>query len=109
MNEKMIPVNEKIHHILAELFSQGLEIPIEFFISVVKINCAPDLRSAKVFVSILPFAKAEEGLQWLIDNRKQIQGLFGNKVNLKFTPMLKFIIDESEETADEIFSIMDKL
>lgn len=109
MNERMLQVNEKVHHILAELFSQGIEIPIEFFISVVKVDCAPDLRSAKVYVSILPFPKSEEGLQWLIDNRKQIQGLFGKKANLKYTPMLKFIIDESEQTADEIFSIMDKL
>lgn len=105
----MPQINEKVHHILAELFSQGIEIPVEFFISVVKVACAPDLRTAKVFVSILPFVKSEEGLQWLIDNRKQIQGLFGKKANLKYTPMLRFVIDESEEGADEIFSIMDKL
>lgn len=109
MTDRMLQINEKIHHLLAELFSQGIEIPVEFFISVTKISCAPDLRSAKVFVSILPFDKSEEGLQWLIDNRKQIQGLFGKKANLKYTPMLKFVIDESEEGADEIFSLMDQI
>lgn len=105
----MIQVNEKIQHVLAEIFSKEAEIPTDYFISVTKIDCAPDLRSARVFISILPFNKSEEGLEWLIDNRKIIQGLFGKKVNLKYTPILRFVIDESEQAADEIYSIMDNL
>lgn len=105
----MIQLNEKIQHVLAELFSQEAEIPTEYFISITRIDCAPDLRTAKVFVSILPFDKSEEGLDWLINNRKTIQGLFGKKIKIKYTPILKFIIDDSEQKADEIYSIMDNL
>lgn len=109
MSDRMLQVNEKIQHALAEIFSLEAEIPKEYFISVTKVDCTADLRHAKVFVSILPFNKSQEGLDWLIENRKLIQGFFGNKIKLKYTPILKFVIDESEQKAEEIYTIMDNL
>ncbi len=105
----MPQVNEHIQKVLSELFSLEIEIPTEFFISISKVKCAPNLRSAQVFVSILPFDKASDGLDFLKKNRKLIQGLFGKKINLKYTPILKYEIDDTEERTDKIYSIIDNL
>lgn len=109
MSERMLHINERIQRVLAQVLSTEAEIPADYFISVTKVRCATDLHHATAYVSILPFAKAEEGLEYLNKNRKLIQGIFGNKVNLKYTPILNYKLDESEEVADKIYSIIDNL
>jgi len=109
MSERMLHVNERIQQVLAEVLSKEAEIPAEYFISVTKVNCAPNLRNAFVSVSIFPFTKAKEGLEYLNKHKRFIQGLFGEHINLKFTPVLEYRLDESEQTADEIYQIIDHL
>ncbi len=102
-------VNERIQLVLAEVLSKEAEIPSDFFVSVVKVKCAPNLKNACVFLSIFPFAKAQEGLEFINKNKKRIQGLFGEKVNLKFTPILEYRLDDTEEMTDNIYRIIDHL
>ena len=105
----MLQVNEKIQRTLALIFSQEFEIPIEFFLTVTRVDCAPDLKNAKVLLSVLPFNKSKDALLYLIHNRKEIQRLLGKRVNLKYTPILKFVIDEQTQKADEIYTTLDSL
>jgi ribosome-binding factor A len=109
MSERMPQVNERIQRVLAEVLSTEAEIPSDFFISVTKVKCAPNLRHALIFVSVLPFAKSKEALEFLTKNRKLIQGFFGGKINLKYTPILEYKLDETEEITDQIYSIIDNL
>jgi ribosome-binding factor A len=109
MSDRMLQVNEKVQRILARLFSEEIEIPLEYFISIVKVDCAPNLRTADVYISVLPFNRKDDAIKFLIGHRQIIQGVFGKKANLKYTPILKYIIDESEEHADQIYQMMDNL
>lgn len=109
MSERMLHINERIQQVLAEVLSKEAEIPAEYFISVTKVTCATNLKNACAYISIFPFAKAKEGLEYLNKHKKFIQGLFGNKVNLKFTPVLDYKLDDSEEVADKIYAIIDHL
>jgi len=109
MSERMLHINERIQQVLAEVLSKEAEIPSDIFISVAKVTCAPNIRNACVYVSIFPFAKAKEGLEFLNKNKKRIQYLFGEKVNLKFTPVLEYKLDDAEEVADNIYHIIDNL
>lgn len=109
MIDRMTQVNELIQHTLAEIFSQTLEIPFEYFVSVTRVSCSSDLKTARVFLSVLPFAKAEEGLAFIIRNKNYIQKLLGEKINIKFTPILHYCLDNTEEKATEVYKVIDNL
>lgn len=105
----MIQINELIQNTLAQIFISEVEVPKEFFISVTKINCAPNLKTANAYISVLPFSKSAAALKFLINSRHEIQKFLGRKINLQFTPILRFTIDHTEEKASEIYSELDKL
>jgi ribosome-binding factor A len=45
----------------------------------------------------------------LQQNRKRIQGLVGRSVILKYTPQLRFVMDESVEQGNKVLKIMEEL
>ncbi|MFH0779375.1 MAG: ribosome-binding factor A [Parcubacteria group bacterium] len=106
---RMIQINELIQHALAQIFITDVEVPREFFITVTKIDCASNLKTARAFVSVLPFNKSDEALKFLINSRHEIQKFLGRRINLQFTPILRFSIDDTGETADNIYTTLDKI
>ncbi len=71
---------------------------------------AGDLHSAVVFVSILGNADQQKrGFNLLTQNRKRIQGLVGRAVVLKYTPTLKFLIDDSVVRGNRVLQIIDEI
>ena len=103
-------INDELQHILSETLSQRIEVPLDFLATVTEVDCAPDMKTAKIYLSILPFAKAEEGLKWFINTRGLIQKELGRKFrHRKATPILRFILDDREETASQIYNMIDSL
>jgi ribosome-binding factor A len=79
-------------------------------ITVNDVTMSGDLHSATVFVGILGTAEQQKhGWQLLQLNRKRIQGLVGHSVILKYTPQLRFIMDESVEHGNKVLKIMEEL
>jgi ribosome-binding factor A len=69
-----------------------------------------DLHSAVVYVGILGNAEQQkQGWQLLQQHRKRIQGLVGRSVILKYTPQLRFVMDESVEQGNKVLKIMEEL
>ena len=106
---RMLQVNSMLRQTLAKILSENLEVPFDFLITITKVDCSPDLKNANIFVSILPFNKSKDGLTFLINSRHEIKDLLGKNINLKYTPKLTFIIDDSEEMANEIYSTLDNI
>lgn len=103
-------INENLQQTLSEILSQEIELPFDFLVSVTKFDCAPNLKTAKVSLSILPFTKAQDGMNWIIAHRKEIQYELGIRIRrLHDTPIMKFILDTTEEKVSEINSIFDDL
>jgi ribosome-binding factor A len=109
MSDRMLQVNSLLQQTLARVLSEKIEIPFDFFVTISNIDCGSDLKTAKVFVSILPFNKSQEGVGFLIRKRHEIQAELGKNIKLKFTPKLDFKLDESEQQAEEIFKTLDDI
>lgn len=105
----MEQINSTLHQRLAHVFSSKIDMPLEFFVTISKVKCASDLKTAKVYLSILPFPNSKEGIVWIIRNRKEIQRVLGREIKMKYTPILKYFLDDSEEKVGKIYSIMDNL
>jgi len=79
-------------------------------ITVTRVETTPDLREAKVHISI--FEHEEERvkmIRFLNHHRKEIQARMSKHVILKYTPRLHFKLDTSIEGGDRVLGILSQL
>lgn len=95
---------------LGEAIRRELPVAEAGLITVNDVDVGGDLRTARVFVSILGSPEQQKkGLALLEDNRVRLQGLIANAVILKFTPQLRFLLDDSVQRGNRILQIMEDL
>ena len=94
---RMRKVNEMLREVIAEEV-QLLQDPRIGFVTITGVDCAPDLRAAKVYYSVLgddeERAATQEALQ---RSAPHIQAAMGPQVRLKYLPKLRFVVDDSVE------------
>ena len=79
-------------------------------ITVTRVECAPDLRDANVFVSVFGHEGERDAMiAYLNRHRQEIIRMMVKRVKLKYTPRLHFVLDESLEGGDNILSILDEM
>lgn len=77
------------------------------FITITKCEVAPDLRHAKVFVSVWGDEKEQErNLSLLRHNASRLRGMIGRPLGTKVVPELHFEFDASVETADRMYRLI---
>ncbi len=90
--------------ILREVPSDGA------LITVNAVDVSPDLRNATVHVGILgTAAQQRQALERLEHHRAVLQAETAKRVVLKFTPHLRFRLDESIERGSRVLDILDEL
>ena len=90
-------VNGEVHRALAEIIRSEIKDPrINPMTSVVAVEVAPDLKTCKAWISVLG---NEESQQDTIEGLKSAEGyirsLLAKQVNLRNTPEIRFILDQS--------------
>ena len=103
-------VRELLKREIGESIRREFEVSEAGLITVNDVDVSGDLHSAVVFISI--FGKPEQqkrGITLLSQHRKRIQGLVANAVILKYTPQLRFVLDDSIERGNRIMQILDEL
>ena len=79
-------------------------------ITVTRVETAPDLREAKVHISIFDHEEERVGMiRFLNRHRKEIQARMSKHVILKYTPRLHFKLDTSIEGGDRVLGILSQL
>ena len=103
-------VRELLRRAIGEAIRREFNVSDVGLITVNDIEMGGDLKSAVVFITILGNADQQKrGLQVLEQNRIRIQGLVAKSVVLKFTPTLKFIVDDSIVRGNRVLQILDEL
>jgi len=91
-------VNEAVREVLSEAIAEGLKDPRIGFVTVVSVDTSPDLRAAKVYVSVLgDEEQLKQTLQGLEHCHGYLQSLLASQLGMKRTPHLTFLHDESIE------------
>src|SRR3954469_12781274 len=88
------------------------EIPVDQggLVSVNEVDLAGDLRIATAYISILGSSEQQRtGLSLLRKNRVRIQAHVAKAVILKYTPQLRFAIDDSVARGNKILAIIEEL
>lgn len=90
-------INGEVQKALAEIIRGGIKDPrIHPLTSVVAVEVAPDLKVCKAWISVLGDEKAiEDTLAGLNSAEGYIRGQLARKINLRNTPEIHFIMDQS--------------
>ena len=82
------------------------EISSTGLISVSKVKTTPDLRFARVYVTMINEKSKKENLTILKQSSGYIRSAIAKKINLRYTPELIFEFDESLEYGSRIDEIL---
>ena len=103
-------VCELLRRAIGEVIRREFPVSEAGLVTVNDVDVTGDLHSAIVFISILGNADQQKrGLGLLSRHRKRIQGLVARSVVLKYTPTLKFQVDDSVVRGNRVLEIIDEL
>lgn len=106
-NNRLERINEELKKEISHIISYELKNPnVTGLISVTKAKITPDLKYAKVYVSILNAKNTKETLVNLKKSAGFIRSEIAKRINLRVTPELVFELDDSMEYGAKIDSIL---
>jgi ribosome-binding factor A len=79
-------------------------------ITVTEVHVTPDLRIAKIYVSILGNEDIKtRTMKMLEDHKGEIRSFIGSRVRIKFTPTVQFYIDETLDRVEKIEKLIKQI
>ncbi|MFH0891795.1 MAG: ribosome-binding factor A [Candidatus Falkowbacteria bacterium] len=108
MSRRIEQVNEILRSELANLIAGNLEVD-GCLVTVISVKTSPDLRHARVSVSVLPEHLTGTALQAVRKNNSLFSRVLKKKLNLKLIPKFDWVIDANERYAAEINRAIDEM
>jgi len=105
MPKRIEQVNELLRKEISLAITRDLELP-DVLVTVTKVDCIPELKEAKVLISVLPDNKAGSTLEKIRKQQGFIYDYLKKKTVLRRIPVLKFIFDDTQKHAAEIEKII---
>jgi ribosome-binding factor A len=107
--DRMRRVDEAVREVLSDAISHQVKDPRVGFVTVTAVETAPDLRRARVFVSVL----GEQGMRKrTLDGLRSAHGVLqravASELRLKHTPALEFVYDDPAERGMRISELIDR-
>ena len=103
-------VNEELMKALSQIITYELKNPdVTGMISVTRVKVTPDLKYAKVYVSMLNSKSVEKTMQGLKDSSGFMRSQVARMVNLRITPELVFEYYDSIEHGERIDNILKQI
>jgi ribosome-binding factor A len=105
--DRMRRVDEAMREVLSDAITSEIKDPRVGFITVTAVDTSPDLRQARVFVSVLGTpSERKRSLQGLNSAHGFLQRRVADELRLKHTPTLDFAYDDTTENAARINELL---
>ena len=109
-SHRLLRVNEMLKREIGEALRRELPVAQAGLVTANEVDVAGDLKTAKVYVGILGTAEQKKlALDLLGKAAPRIQSLVARTIILKYTPKLKFLVDESVDRGNRVLSIIEEL
>jgi len=104
-------VNGEVQKVLSTLISREIKDPrINPMTSVIAVEVAPDLKTAKIYISVLGDKESKDStLRGLKSASSFMRGQLAKALNLRNTPELTFVIDSSIEYGVHMSKLIDEV
>ena len=101
-------VNEAVREVVSARIAGGLRDPRIGFVTVTSVDTSPDLRQARVYVSVLGSPEEREAtMAGLESAHGLLQQSVARELRMKNTPTLQFVFDESIDRGMRITELLD--
>ena len=103
-SQRQLRVGELIRRALSEILMQGIIHDPDLnriSVTVGEVTASPDLKIATAYVCPLGGEGGEDLISLLAKNKSEIRRSISKKLTLKYTPDLRFRIDETFDRMDE--------
>jgi ribosome-binding factor A len=108
-SDRMRRVDEAVREVLSDAIAKGLKDPRVGFVTVTEVKTSPDLRHARVYVSVLGDAPVRSAsLEGLRSAHGFLQSTIASQLSLKRTPTLTFHYDESVDRGMRISELIEE-
>ncbi|MFH0952375.1 MAG: 30S ribosome-binding factor RbfA [Patescibacteria group bacterium] len=108
-SHRMARVSELIRQQLNKLLIKELEWPKDCLITITRVKTTRDLSYTDVYISIMPLDRQAEVMQLLENRRWKLQSILAKKITIAMFPTIRFRLDDTEERAAHIESLIDSL
>ena len=102
-------VEKMIKEEISSIFLQKFSVSEYGFITVTKVKMSPDLKNAKIYLSVLEKEKREIALDRILHKTGMVRTELAHRINLKFVPELKFFIDDTLDYVEKIEGLINKV
>ena len=107
--DRMRRVDEAMREVLSGAITSELKDPRVGFVTVTSVDTAPDLRQARVYVSVLGSEPVRRrSLDGLRSAHGYLQRRVADELRLKHTPTLDFLYDDTAERGQRIAELIDR-
>ena len=97
MSDRMRKINSSVHHVIAQEVEE-LKDPRLGFVTITGVDTAPNLRTARVYYSVLGSAEQQAATQaGLASAAPRLSRAIGRSIRMKYTPTLTFEVDAAIE------------
>ena len=108
-SDRMRRVDEAVREVLSDAITKQVKDPRVGFVTVTAVETAPDLRRARVYVSVLGDGGVRErSMQGLQSAHGVLQRVVARELRLKHTPTLEFLYDDTSERGFRIARLIDE-
>ena len=110
-NVRLVRINDEIARATADIIRFEMTDPrIGTVVSVLRAETSADLKYCKIFVSALGDANSQQETMTALNNASGfIRKRIADTLNLRHTPEIKFIFDDSIEHAIRMQSLIDSV
>ena len=102
-------INEEIQRELSSLIRTVKDPRVHRLVSITAVDTTPDLRYAKIFVSVLDKSDVKEVVKGLRSAGGYLRRELGRSLQLRYTPELTFVADDSIAEGAHILELIEKL
>ena len=104
-------VNGLLRQEISNLVASQVNDPrLNGIITITQVRTAPDLRNARVYVSVMGQESArQEALAGIQSSASYLRRELRNRVSLRYIPFLSFVLDDAMIEADRLMRIIDDL
>lgn len=107
MTKRTEQVSSLLKNIIGEVINREVEFPDGVLATISRVEVPTDLKTAKVYVSILPFDRSASAIKRLKQQAGHLQREVNKQLTMKFSPRIEFLIDDQLEKVAELETLME--
>jgi len=103
-------VEQEVQKTIAQFLISGFRHPLPGLVTVARVMMPGDLRTAKVYISVLGTdSDREEALETLQEKAFEVQNFIGRELKMRFCPKLTFFHDDTTDHVLKVERILQEL